>query len=83
MTSDRLMTWHLAIWLDAMLQAVEFPTGVTHLNTSLANMDRDAFTLKKREGVRGRDSEKKHRQAKESSQLRKGLHTLGCSFPVR
>ena len=31
--------WHLAIRLDTMLKAVEFPTGITHLNTSLAKVD--------------------------------------------
>lgn len=48
MASYGLMTWHLAIRLDAMLQTVELPTGVPHLNTSLTNVDRDAFTLEQR-----------------------------------
>jgi hypothetical protein len=29
----------VAIWLDAVLQAVEFPAGIANLATSLANMD--------------------------------------------
>ena len=45
MASYRLVAGHLAIWLDTVLQTVELPTGVPHLNTSLAYMDRDAFTL--------------------------------------
>ena len=39
-----VVTWHLAIRLDAMFQAIELPAGVADLNTSLANVDRDAFT---------------------------------------
>jgi hypothetical protein len=38
-TADGLVGGHLAIGLDAVLQAVKFPTGVTGLNTGLANMD--------------------------------------------
>ena len=45
--SKGLVRWHLAIRLDSMLKAVELPAGVTNLATSLANVDRDAFTLKK------------------------------------
>lgn len=33
-----------AIWLDAVLEAVELPAGVAHLNTTLANVDRDNLT---------------------------------------
>ena len=40
-----LVTWHLAIRLDAMFQAVELPAGIADLDTSLANMDGDALTL--------------------------------------
>jgi len=35
----------LTIRLDAMLQAVEFPTGITNLAASLANMNGDTLTL--------------------------------------
>jgi len=31
-----------------MLKAVEFPAGITDLDSSLADVYRDAFTLKKR-----------------------------------
>jgi len=34
---------HLAVRLDAMLQAVELPAGVTDLATGLANVDGDTF----------------------------------------
>jgi hypothetical protein len=44
-TSDGLVRGHLAIRLDAVLQAVEFPAGVTDLDFGLADVDRDAFTL--------------------------------------
>ena len=40
-----LVTWHLAIRLDAMFQTVEFPAGIADLDTSLANVDGDALTL--------------------------------------
>jgi hypothetical protein len=37
---------HLAVRLDAMLQAVELPAGVANLATGLANVDRNALPLK-------------------------------------
>lgn len=36
---------HYAVWLDAMLEAVEFPTGVAHLYARLSNVNADAFAL--------------------------------------
>lgn len=44
-----LVGWHLAVRLDTMFQAVELPAGIAHLDTSLAHVDRDAFTLKEKE----------------------------------
>lgn len=38
-TTNGLVRGHLAIRLDAMLKAVQFPAGIAHLGTSLANMD--------------------------------------------
>lgn len=35
-----------AVRLNAMLQAEEFPACISYLNSSLANMNRDALTLK-------------------------------------
>jgi len=35
--ADGLVGWHLAIWLNAVLEAVELPAGVTNLGTSLNN----------------------------------------------
>ena len=43
-TSDGLVTWHLAIRLDTVFQAVQLPAGIAHLDASLANMDGDTFT---------------------------------------
>ena len=43
--SNSLVTWHLTVRLDAMLQAVQFPAGITDLDTSLSDVDRDTFTL--------------------------------------
>ena len=44
-TSDGLVTGHLTIRLDAVLQAVQLPAGIAHLDSGLADMDRDTFTL--------------------------------------
>jgi hypothetical protein len=38
-TSNGFVTWHLTIRLDSMLKAVQFPAGVTDLDTSLSNVD--------------------------------------------
>jgi len=35
----------MAIGLDAVLQAVKFPAGIADLDTSLANVNRNAFPL--------------------------------------
>jgi hypothetical protein len=43
--SDGLVRGHLAIRLDPMLQTVEFPTGITDLNSGLSNVDRNTLTL--------------------------------------
>ena len=38
-TSDGLVRWHLAIRLDTVLKAEEFPAGVTDLDTTLTDVD--------------------------------------------
>ena len=38
-TSNGLVTWHLTIRLDAVLQAVQLPAGIAHLDSGLADMD--------------------------------------------
>merc|ERR1719431_384860 len=43
-TSNGLITGHLTIRLDAVLQAVQLPAGIAHLHSGLADMDRDTFT---------------------------------------
>ena len=43
---DGRIAGHLPIGHDAMLKAVEFPARVAHLYSSLADVDRDTFTLK-------------------------------------
>lgn len=40
--ADRMS--HLAIRLDAMLQAVELPAGIAHLDTCLPDVDGDNLT---------------------------------------
>ena len=44
-SSNRLVTRHLAIRLDAMFQTVQLPAGIAHLNPGLTEMSADAFTL--------------------------------------
>jgi len=38
-TTDGLVRWHLTVWLDTVLEAEEFPTGVTNLDTGLTDVD--------------------------------------------
>ena len=47
-TSNGLVAGHLAIRLDAMLQAVELPARVTDLDAGLSYMDGDALSLEKK-----------------------------------
>ena len=43
--SGSLSHGHLAAGLDPMLQTVQLPAGITHLDASLADVDADTFTL--------------------------------------
>ena len=43
--SHRLVGGNFAVRLDAVLEAVELPAGVAHLDTGLADVDGDAFAL--------------------------------------
>ena len=43
--SNGLVTGHLAIRLDPVLQAVQLPASITDLDTGLSDMDGDALTL--------------------------------------
>jgi hypothetical protein len=38
-SSDGLVGWHLTIWLDPVLEAEEFPTGITDLDAALSDVD--------------------------------------------
>lgn len=42
--TDGFITGHLAIRLDAVLEAEELPASVTGLDTGLTDMDRNTFT---------------------------------------
>ena len=44
-SSNRLVARHLTVGLDAMLETVQLPAGIAHLNSGLADMDADALTL--------------------------------------
>ena len=48
-SSNGLVRWHLTVWLDAVLQAVQFPACIADLHTSLPDVNRDALTLQKKE----------------------------------
>ena len=41
--ADGLVGGHLPIGLDAVLEAIELPTSISHLGAGLANVDGDAF----------------------------------------
>ena len=40
-TTNGFVGWHLTIWLDTVLEAEELPAGVTDLDTSLTDVDRN------------------------------------------
>jgi len=42
--TDGLVAWHLTVWLDAVLEAVQLPACVTDLDTGLANVDGDTLS---------------------------------------
>jgi len=42
-TSDGLVTWHLTIWLDTVLETEQLPARVSDLHARLANMDANAL----------------------------------------
>jgi hypothetical protein len=44
-TSDGLVTGHLAIGLDTVLQTIQLPAGVTDLDSGLADVYGNALTL--------------------------------------
>jgi hypothetical protein len=37
-TTNGLVTWHLTIRLDTVLETVQLPAGITDLNTGLSNV---------------------------------------------
>jgi hypothetical protein len=49
--TNGLVRGHLAIRLDAVLEAVKLPAGVTDLDTSLSNVNRDDFAHVESKGV--------------------------------
>jgi hypothetical protein len=42
-STNGLVTGHLSIRLNAMLEAVKFPAGISDLDTGLTNVNRDAL----------------------------------------
>jgi len=47
----RLFAGHLAVGLDAVLQAVQLPAGVAHLDSGLADVDRDTLSLEEEQQI--------------------------------
>lgn len=43
--SDRLVTWHLSVRLDTVLQAVQLPARISDLHSGLTDMNTDALAL--------------------------------------
>ena len=43
-TTDGFVGWHLTIWLNTVLKAEKLPAGVTDLDTSLTDVDRNDFS---------------------------------------
>ena len=43
-STNGFVGWHLTIWLDSVLKAEELPAGVTDLDTSLSDVDRNNFS---------------------------------------
>jgi hypothetical protein len=43
-TSNGLVTGHLTIGLDSVFETVQFPAGITDLDTGLSDVDRDTLT---------------------------------------
>ena len=39
MLPNGFISGHCSIWLNTMFKAIEFPTGIAHLDASLANMN--------------------------------------------
>lgn len=50
-TTNGLITRHIAIRLDAMLQAIQLPACIANLYSGLAHMDGDALTLHKEKEI--------------------------------
>lgn len=40
------IAWHLSVGGDAVFEAIKLPTSIANLDSSLADVDRDAFALK-------------------------------------
>ncbi len=50
-SSDGLVTGHLAIRLDPVLQTVQLPAGIADLDSGLANVYADTLTLEAKLGI--------------------------------
>ena len=46
-STDGLVTGHLTVRLDAVLETVQFPAGIADLDSGLSDMNWNDFTLKR------------------------------------
>jgi hypothetical protein len=51
-TADRFVAWHLAIGLDAVLEAEKLPARITNLDTTLSNVQAKNLAHGSKEKVR-------------------------------
>jgi hypothetical protein len=64
-TTDSLIGGHLTIGLNTVFKTVEFPAGITDLDTTLTEMNRDNFAHFSRKELK-REREKKTKQKLET-----------------
>ena len=55
--SNGLVTGHLTIRLDTVFQTVQFPAGITDLDSGLSDVDRDTLTLEEGKKQMSKQSE--------------------------
>jgi len=64
-TADGFVRWHLAIGLNSVLEAVELPAGIAHLDSGLSDMNGNDLSHDDGFGIRKLDSREPVMRAKE------------------
>jgi len=67
-TTHTFIGRHLSIWLNSMLQTIQFPAGITDLGTGLTNMDGDTLTLNYKSSIKPIRTQPKPREKKRTNQ---------------